>query len=271
MVGGYLNRPWPAAGKTVTVGLMTRPQLTYFDAPVSCGEKCHLALHQGRAPRGDDGARRGSAIDAGASLRYARHMTIRVIGAGYGRTGTDSLREALNILGFGPCHHMREVNANEEQRHMWRALVQGAAPDWERLLAGYASCVDWPSAYYWRELMDFYPEAKVILTYRTPESWWKSYEQTILVGIERSQEPESLGLALIRDKVFGGRAADRAHVIAVYEQNVKAVTSTVPPERLLVHGLGDGWEPLCAHLGVPVPGAPYPSRNTTSDFRADLK
>jgi hypothetical protein len=194
-------------------------------------------------------------------------MTLKVIGAGFGRTGTDSMRDALNMLGFGPCHHMLEVNAHDEQKQMWRALVQGAAPDWNRLFAGYSSSVDWPSSYYWRELIEFYPQAKVVLTYRSAESWWKSFEQTILAGIQMSSDPESLGLALIRDKVFGGRQADRAHAIALYEQNVNAVKATVPPDRLLVHNLGDAWEPLCAHLGVPVPAAPYPNRNTTSDFQ----
>ena len=194
-------------------------------------------------------------------------MTLKVIGAGFGRTGTDSMREALNILGLGPCHHMLEVNASEDQKQMWRAVTQGAPPDWERLFAGYASAVDWPSAYYWRELMAFYPQAKVVLTYRTADSWWKSFEQTILKGIQRSTEPESLGLALVRDKVFSGRADDRALAIARYEDNVKAVKATVAAERLLVHSLGDGWEPLCAHLGVPVPAQPYPSRNSASDFQ----
>jgi hypothetical protein len=194
-------------------------------------------------------------------------MTLKVIGAGFGRTGTDSMREALNILGLGPCHHMLEVNASEDQKQMWRPVAQGAPPDWERLFAGYASAVDWPSAYYWRELMAFYPQAKIVLTYRTADSWWKSFEQTILQGIQRSTEPESLGIALVRDKVFSGRADDRALAIARYEDNVKAVTATVPPERLLVHSLGDGWEPLCAHLGVPVPAQPYPSRNSASDFQ----
>ena len=194
-------------------------------------------------------------------------MTLKVIGAGFGRTGTDSMREALTILGFGPCHHMFEVNAHEEQKRMWRALVKGAPPVWEQLLAGYGSCMDWPSVYYWRELAAFYPEAKVVLTYRSAESWWKSFEQTIVRGIEKSFEQESLGIALIRDKVFGGRPGDRDNAIAIYEANVNAVKATVPPERLLVHNLGDGWEPLCAHLGVPVPAQPYPSRNNASDFQ----
>ena len=195
-------------------------------------------------------------------------MTLKVIGAGFGRTGTDSMREALNMLGVGPCHHMLEVNASEDQKQMWRALVKGTSPPaWEQVFAGYGSAVDWPSAYYWRELSAFYPQAKVVLTYRTAESWWKSFEQTILRGIQMSTEPESLGIALVRDKVFAGRPDDRALAIARYEENVKAVRETVAPERLLVHSLGDGWEPLCAHLGVPVPTQPYPSRNSASDFQ----
>jgi hypothetical protein len=197
-------------------------------------------------------------------------MTLHVIGAGFGRTGTDSMREALNILGLGPCHHMFEVNAHEEQKRMWRALVQGVPPDWEQLFAGYRSCIDWPSAYYWRELSEFYPKAMVVLTYRSPESWWTSFEQTIVRGIAQSTEPESLGIALVRDKIFGGRPDDRANAIAVYEQNVNAVKAALSPDRLLVHNLGDGWEPLCAHLGVPVPAEPYPSRNAAGDFQKAL-
>ena len=195
-------------------------------------------------------------------------MTLKVIGAGFGRTGTDSMRKALDILGFGPCHHMYEVNAHEEQKRMWRALVKGERLPWDELFAGYGSCMDWPSAHYWRQLIAHYPQAKVVLTSRTTESWWESFEKTIVAGIAKSFEPESLGIALIRDQVFGGRPGDRAHATAVYEENVKAVKATVPPDRLLVHHLGDGWEPLCAHLRVPVPAVPYPSGNTATDFHA---
>lgn len=194
-------------------------------------------------------------------------MTLRVIGTGFGRTGTDSMREALDILGFGPCHHMHEIIAHEHQKQMWRAMVQGAPADWGKLFEGYQSCVDWPSAYYWRELIAFYPQAKVILTHRSAESWWASFEKTILVSLSASTDPQSLGLALIRDKVFGGKMGDKAHAIACYAANVKAVRETVPAPRLLVHELGDGWEPLCAHLGVPVPAVDYPSSNTAEAFR----
>lgn len=193
-------------------------------------------------------------------------MTLKVIGAGFGRTGTDSMREALNILGLGPCHHMFEVITNEEQKRVWRAFVQGASIDWDQLFAGYVSCVDWPSAHYWKELADAYPEAKVVLTWRSAESWWESFEKTLVPVMRSSTDPASLGLALVRDKVFGGRLDDRAHAIAIYEKNVAAVKATIAPERLLVHEAGDGWEPLCAFLGRPVPDQPYPSRNSASDF-----
>ena len=194
-------------------------------------------------------------------------MSLSVIGAGFGRTGTDSMREALTMLGFGPCHHMSEVMAHEEQKRLWRALAKGGAPDWDTLFAGYKSCVDWPSAHYWPELIEVYPQARVILTWRSPESWWESFQKTILPAITDSQDRESLGIALVTEQVFGGRPHDRAHAIAVYEANVEAVLNTVPAERLLVHKLGDGWGPLCNHLGVPVPDEPYPARNAAAEFR----
>ncbi|RWD12104.1 MAG: sulfotransferase family protein [Mesorhizobium sp.] len=195
-------------------------------------------------------------------------MSIKVIGTGFGRTGTDSMREALTILGFGPCHHMSEVMAKEEQKRLWRALAKGAAPDWKELFSGYNSCMDWPSAHYWPELIKAYPDARVILTWRSLESWWESFEKTILAGIGQIEDQDALGLTLIARQVFGGRPHDRAHAIAVYEANVEAVMAAVPRERLLVHRLGDGWQPLCAHLGVPVPDQAYPNRNNTKEFRS---
>lgn len=195
-------------------------------------------------------------------------MALKVIGTGFGRTGTDSMREALTMLGFGPCHHMFEINKNEELRQRWRALAKGAPPDWEHLFEGYRSCVDWPSAFYWRELIEVYPDAKVILTYRSPESWWESFEKTILVGIQNQTDRDSVIITLVADQVFGGRPHDRAQAIAVYEANVKAVMETVPAGRLLVHRIGDGWPTLCAHLGVAQPAEPYPERNSAAEIRA---
>ena len=198
-------------------------------------------------------------------------MALSVIGAGFGRTGTDSMREALNILGFGPCHHMSEVNRDDEQKRLWRALAKGGPPDWERLFAGYRSCVDFPSAWYWRDLVRTWPEAKVILTWRSPESWWESYRHTIAPFASGDNDPETLGVALVGNQVFGGRPQDRDHVLAVYEAHVADVKATVPEDRLLVHALGDGWEPLCAHLGVPIPDCPYPKRNSAAEFTARVE
>lgn len=195
-------------------------------------------------------------------------MSLRVIGAGFGRTGTDSMREALTILGLGPCHHMREVNADAHQKAMWRAQARGEGPGWEALLAGYQSAVDWPAAFWWRELAADHPDAKVILTWRPAEAWWESFAQTILPGITASTDRESLGVALIAQRVFDGRPGDRDHAIARYEENVAAVKAEIPPERLLVHAATDGWDPLCAFLGVPVPEVAYPSRNSAEAFRA---
>jgi hypothetical protein len=195
-------------------------------------------------------------------------MTLKVIGTGWGRTGTDSMRLALTILGFGPCHHMYEINASPALRDAWRALAKGAKPDWEMLFDGYNACVDWPSVAYWRELIALYPDAKVILTARPAESWWASYATTILLSIDSNPDKDSLVHTLIAAKVMQGRPGDHDHVVALYEAHVAEVMAEVPPERLLVHNLGDGWAPLCAHLGVNVPDEPYPNGNTTADIQA---
>jgi hypothetical protein len=193
-------------------------------------------------------------------------MTLRVIGTGFGRTGTDSMRVALDMLGFGPTHHMKALMEDPAHRDEWRAMALGGDKDWHRLFAGFGSCVDWPSAHYWRELAAAYPDAKLILTWRSPESWWESFEKTILGAILSETNPQALARTLIDQKTFGGRAADRDHAIAVYNANVEAVRSEVPRERLFIHELGSGWDGLCAHLGVAVPSGPFPSGNTTTDF-----
>ena len=193
-------------------------------------------------------------------------MGLKVIGTGFGRTGTDSMRNALNILGFGPTHHMFEVMQNPEQKAMWRDVAHRGFRDWKALFDSYNSCVDWPSAAYWRDLIDVYPDAKVLLTYRSPESWWKSFSNTIVPSVLNGTDPDAFSVAINRD-VFGGCLDDRDNAIAVYEANVAAVRETVPAERLLVHSLGDGWEPLCEFLDRPIPDQPYPSGNTTADYK----
>ena len=175
------------------------------------------------------------------------------------------MRKALNILGLGPTHHMYEVNEHPEQKRLWRDAVHRGFRDWNRLFEGYNACIDWPSAMFWCELMHVYPDAKIILTWRTPESWWRSFERTILPSTITGTDPDAASVAIRRD-VFDNLMEDREHAIAVYNANVAAVREHVPPERLLVHELGDGWEPICAAFGKPVPDEPYPSGNTAEVF-----
>jgi hypothetical protein len=195
-------------------------------------------------------------------------MTLSVIGAGFGRTGTESMKLALEMLGLGPCHHMKEVLVDPEQTALWRKIAAGDPPDWEAAFAGYIAAVDWPSAFYWRELADRYPEAKLLLTVRSAESWHASMEKTIFKTLRKSTDHDSVGLKLIAGCVFGGRLDDPAHAIATYERNNAEVEAAFPPERLLTYHLGDGWEPLCHFLDRPVPDAPYPRSNSADEFNA---
>ena len=191
---------------------------------------------------------------------------LRLIGTGFGRTGTDSMCKALNILGAGPTHHMFELETNLRLRQSWLDLVKGGEPDWKMLFAGYHACVDWPSAFYWRTLVDAHPSAKVLLTIRSAESWWNSFKATILKHILSSKDPDSFSQLLVADQVFEGRPDDKEHAIKIFKRNTEEVIATVDSERLLVHALGDGWGPLCRWLEVSIPEIDYPSGNTTHDF-----
>ncbi|MES0028821.1 sulfotransferase family protein [Mesorhizobium sp. M0040] len=198
-------------------------------------------------------------------------MALYVIGAGMGRTGTYSLKLALEHLGFGPCHHMADVRANPEQKALWRAAGQGQLPTWDAAYAGYLSAVDWPTAHFWREVSDHYPHAKVILTVRDPEAWYDSMAQTIGLTMDAAtNDPQSFGVAVVGNTVFGGRFDNRDHAIAVYEAHNASVKSTLPPERLLTYQASEGWEPLCAFLGVQLPSEPFPRTNSTAEFRARI-
>lgn len=197
-------------------------------------------------------------------------MSLSVIGAGFGRTGTLSMKLALETLGFGPCHHMADVLSNPDQLAKWRIVAQGSVADWDDILAGYNSAVDWPSAFYWRELSEHYPHAKIILTVRSPESWYESFSKTILETMGPGSNPHSFGEKIIKNVIFGGRPEDRAHAIAVYEKNIAEVKAAFPAHRLLTYQLGDGWERLCKFLNKPIPDAPFPKNNSTEEFRAHI-
>ncbi|GAA3448062.1 sulfotransferase family protein [Planomonospora venezuelensis] len=208
---------------------------------------------------------------------------LEVIGAGLGRTGTSSLKLALERLGFTPCYHMFEVLGSSERMRQWTDVAQGGVQDWEAVFHGYRACVDFPAAAYWRELAAHYPEAKVILTLRDPGAWFESARKTIFRLPRLMRHPvfgPVLRLALPRRsrpaafvRMLGALnrhrrdiAFDRDSAVAYFERHNAEVRAGVPAGRLLVYRVEEGWEPLCAFLGVPVPAEPFPRANESSRF-----
>jgi Sulfotransferase domain len=197
---------------------------------------------------------------------------VEVIGAGFGRTGTRSLKEALEILGFGPCHHMEEVLTHPETVTRWLAAGRDGTADWDALYAGYRSTTDWPGARFWRELASHYPAARVILTVRDPGRWYDSVASTIATPVVPRDPDLARALtmvnAMVWDGVFGGRFADRDHALRVYAEHQDAVRREIPAGRLLEFDVAQGWAPLCDYLGVPVPDVPFPRLNDRDTFLA---
>lgn len=195
---------------------------------------------------------------------------LSIIGAGFGRTGTLSMKSALDILGLGPVHHMYEVVAAPEQSPRWVAALDDSSILRE-LLAGYHSAVDWPSCYYWRELMALYPEAKVILTHRESRGWYKSVHGTLFQFLDtRSDKVSSqqldMATRLVMENTFDKRLGDEDYAISVYEAHNTEVKAAVPAERLLVFDVREGWAPLCSFLDLPVPEEPFPHTNSAEEM-----
>jgi Sulfotransferase domain len=193
---------------------------------------------------------------------------LKVIGAGYGRTGTQSLKLALETLGFAKCYHFTEM-LRAWHVPVWLAVARGEPADWEAVFAGFQATTDWPAAAYYRELAAYYPEAKLVLTTRAPEDWYRSVRRT-LYPLRRALPlwlPGFRAVARLADAViwlgtFGGRFTDPAYAIAVYERHVADVRAAVAKDRLLIFDVREGWEPLCEFLGVPVPaGVEFPHAN----------
>ena len=205
-------------------------------------------------------------------------MALSVIGAGFGRTGTLSLKGALERLGFDPCYHMMEV-VQHGFGALWRDIAFGGKPDWDAVFSGYKATVDWPSCNYYRELADHYPDAKVILSLRDPDKWFDSCRSTIFraMQMDHTEAPEAIRtqMEMVRKLVvqdtFGGDIDDRAHAISVYNRHNETVRQVIPGDRLLVFEASQGWEPLCRFLGVPVPDEPYPRVNTSEEFQQHFK
>lgn len=187
-------------------------------------------------------------------------MGLKVIGAGLGRTGTLSLKIALEYLGFGPCYHAMEVGASARRSlPLWIDAIDGK-PDWNAIFDGYGATVDYPGCCFWKALLAHAPAAKVILTVRGADSWFESVHQTIFSAQKGvplfGESGQALSTFLRRD--FGDKIDDRSFMVDYFERWNQAVMAAVPAERLLVLSLEDGWAPLCEFLGVDVPEVPYP-------------
>jgi hypothetical protein len=200
-------------------------------------------------------------------------MAVKVIGAGLGRTGTHSLKIALETLLGGTCHHMVEVFQHPDEIRVWTAAAEGTMPDWEEFLAGYTATCDWPSAAFWPELSAAFPDALVLLSVRDAESWWKSASNTILLPIlDASRKADdddawSRMILTILHNRFTDDLGDPDVVKARVTEWNDHVRATADQDRLLVWQASDGWGPICRELGVPVPDEPFPLTNTTAEFR----
>jgi Sulfotransferase domain len=207
-------------------------------------------------------------------------MALQVVGAGFGRTGTLSLKHALERIGFGPCYHMMEVFPRPEHVEMWHRLAFGGPMDWDLLFRDFRATVDWPSARWWREIAAHFPDAKVLLSVRDPEAWYKSMHDTIYQPMTwpvAADAPRVMRLqnemarrGILQD-TFDNRFEDKAHAIAVFKRNIEEARATIAPARLLEFDVREGWEPLCRFLGVPVPADPFPRLNDTATTQAMIR
>jgi hypothetical protein len=212
-------------------------------------------------------------------------MSIQIIGAGFGRTGTASLKLALEKLGYDKCYHMSELIQHPEQVVYWEALRAGQGPDWETLFAGYKATVDFPGCMYYKEMMKRYPNAKVILTLRDADKWWQSANDTIygvsknkgmrialnIIGLfvpklRKMNRVFSFARTTIWEQMFHGKFEDKEYAKSIFRKFNEDVIASVPKEKLLIFEVKDGWEPLCKFLNVPVPAEPFPKVNDTEEF-----
>lgn len=196
-------------------------------------------------------------------------MSLRVVGAGLGRTGTHSLKLALETLLGGPCYHMIEIRERPDDADGWRRAAEGEQVDLTGMIDGYVAAVDWPASAFWRQLADENPDAVILLSTRaTSEEWWQSADQTIF-EVSRHMEPGPVHrmMSSIFPRTFTADFTDHDAAVAAYERHNAEVRRDAPPDRLVDWRPGDGWEPICAALGVPVPDEPFPHSNAREGFR----
>ncbi|WP_158893572.1 sulfotransferase family protein [Amycolatopsis anabasis] len=209
---------------------------------------------------------------------------MHVINAGLGRTGTHSLKAALVRLGLGPCYSAEMMWSEPGHAAAWTRACDGEDVDWDAFFVGYRSGLDWPVCAFWRELTAAFPDLRVVLSLRDPDEWYTSFRSTVYAALTtpRSAEPPPPGtvvpvfqrLSELGVRVIARGLTEDLHsrdeMIAAFHRHNAAVRSEVPADRLLVWEVGDGWKPLCAFLGVPVPDEPFPKVNDRMSYRALL-
>jgi hypothetical protein len=197
-------------------------------------------------------------------------MGISVIGAGYGRTGTLSLKSALELLGYDKCHHMIHVINTPGDPQKWLTAIESPPVDWDDFLAGYQATVDWPSCHFYKELADYFPDAKVLLSVRDPVQWFESISATTLRVIKQrmqnSPEEKNLGSELVVKAAFKKEIDNLEHGVEIFNRHTEEVIANIEPHRLLVYDVREGWEPLCEFLDKPVPDTPFPRVNSRDEF-----
>ena len=202
-------------------------------------------------------------------------MALKIIGAGMGRTGTASLKVAIEALDSGRCYHMSEVLKNPECTADWINAAEGN-PDWEKIFSDYSSTVDNPGCNFWKELADYYPEAKVILTVRDADKWFDSTNETIhsveFAGFIKNSPFGEMVQKTVWD-VMENRMQDRKYMVDFFTERTSEIVNSIATERLLVYQVSDGWEPLCNFLDVPIPDMDFPrinSRDETKEMLSNL-
>jgi hypothetical protein len=201
-------------------------------------------------------------------------MALKVVGAGVGRTGTASLKLALEQLLGGRCHHMFEMVAGDPaQVSGWTDAIEGRDVDWQKLLNGYVAQVDWPGASFWPELSAANPDALVLLSTRDADAWYRSASNTIFNVFDNPPPGREQWFAAV-GRMFRERFSDDLRnptaMMDAFERHNAEVRAGVPAGRLLEWTAADGWEPICERLGVAVPDEAFPATNSTNETRAML-
>ncbi len=217
-------------------------------------------------------------------------MSIKIIGAGFPRTGTSTLKECLQILGYSKTYHMKELLVNPEDLHYWTTLKETGTTDWDKLYNGFAATVDFPGYPWYKQHMKQYPDAKVILTVRPFEKWYTSINSTIKNAGPKTLPQKLMAMAKLavsarfrkvikcvkfaKQTIFAeelqGKIEDKAEAEKIFDKHIADVKAYVPAEKLLVWDVSDGWAPLCNFLNKAIPNDTFPHANKKENFKEML-